>query len=225
MSVLTTVYATDEDVSVYAREDFQLLCPRDQVLADGTDGVFDAGNLWLLTSATADMAGQGVAAGNLCLLTKPISRFIPPGELLAVASVSVSGATLKRRVMATGVTGKPPAPAAGLTGVEFAFLTLFPQIEAVSFAINRILGLDDSGRGIPTSALFDARELREVCCYGVLAQRYLDCAHLCDDADTFKRKHDLFLSRYDLALASLSVRLTDASSQQTSVSRAGRIVR
>lgn len=40
MSTLTVVYATDEDVSTYAAEDFALLVPSDQVLATGSDGFF-----------------------------------------------------------------------------------------------------------------------------------------------------------------------------------------
>ena len=225
MATLTTVYATDEDVSVFAGDDYPLLVPPGQVVAKGTDGAIGAGNLWLLTSATVDFNAYGCKAGHVCLLSKPTSRYTPPGWRLGVASSSVSGLLLRRQQADTGVTGQPPAPAAGLTSVEFAALTLFPQIEAVSYRLNRLLGLDDTGRGISTASLFDRRELREACIYGVLADQYLHVMHLGDESDTFRRKHEMYRSRWEQASGTLTVRLNDSGGNQATVSRIGKLVR
>ena len=51
MNPNSNLYATDEDVALRAPADFPLLCPPGQVQAAGTDGCFQAGDRWTLTSA------------------------------------------------------------------------------------------------------------------------------------------------------------------------------
>jgi hypothetical protein len=82
------VYATDEDIALRASTDFTALCPRDQVLAAGTDGVFAASDPWTLTSTSVDFAAFGLAPGLLARLTKPTSAFCANGELFAIQAVA-----------------------------------------------------------------------------------------------------------------------------------------
>ena len=106
------VYATDEDIALRASTDFSALCPRDQVLAVGTDGVFAASDLWTLTSASVDFAAFGLKPGLLARLTKPTTAFGPNGELFAIQSVATGAITLRRKGQAAGV-GSPRSTKAG----------------------------------------------------------------------------------------------------------------
>src|SRR5437762_9727881 len=127
MSMLTTIYATDEDIAIRASSDFLLLCPRDQKLASGTDGMFASSGRWTLTSPTVDLASCGIAAGNVVQLLGPSAYFKVPGETLVVATVATGALGLRRKGEAAGI-GQPPGPPTGLSGVEFIVATLAPQI-------------------------------------------------------------------------------------------------
>ena len=58
--LLTTVYATDENIAIRAGGDFAPLCPDWQKLASGSDGVFTAGSPWVLNSPSVDFEAAGV---------------------------------------------------------------------------------------------------------------------------------------------------------------------
>ncbi len=49
-----TPYATDEDVALRASSDFLLLCPRDQKVACGSDGLLAPASPWSLFSPSID---------------------------------------------------------------------------------------------------------------------------------------------------------------------------
>jgi hypothetical protein len=175
MSGRQIAYATDEDVSLVAASDFVEICPRDQVLAAGTDGVFTVSDRWALRSATVDFAAAGIAPGHLVQLLGPIPPFGTPGDVLAVASVTSGTVVLRRKGLGAGL-GHPPAPAAGLTGVEFLVATLTPQIGSVSEELDRRFGIDASVPGRRPEDLAASGELREVTILEVLHRRYTDRA-------------------------------------------------
>ena len=168
---LATVYATDENIAIRASGDFTMLCPDWQKLAFGTDGTFAAGAPWVLTSATVDFAAAGVTAQHVVLLRKPSTVFKGSGELLAVDSATDSGVVL-RRLGSNLNLGQPPAPAEGLTGVEFLIASLDPQIDEASFDLNRRFSIDPNVAGRSPADVYDLRDLRQACVLTVLAQRY-----------------------------------------------------
>lgn len=168
---LSIVYASDEDVAVRATGDFAVLAPDWQKAAFGIDGVFAPGAPWTLSSATVDFEAAGVRSGHVVCLRKPTSSFKGSGELLAVASAAGTSLTLRRIGAGLG-EGAPPAPWAGISGVEYRIATLAPQIEEASFDLNRRFGIDPLVSSRSPAALFDRRELRAACVLTVLAQRY-----------------------------------------------------
>lgn len=190
MSVpLAITYATDEQIAVRATGDFAILCPDWQKQAYGADGVFASGSPWVLTSASVDFEASGVVLGMVVTLTQPRSTFRGSGDLLAVDSVAGSSLTLRRIGQATGV-GAPPVPAAGLTGVEFSVLTMTPQIENASFALNRQWNIDPGLPGRTPSEMYELRDLREATVLTVLAERYL--AETRSERGDFKLKADSY---------------------------------
>lgn len=169
--LLTTVYATDEDVAIRACGDFATLCPDWQKLAGGTDGAFASGSPWILSSPTIDFEAAGVLARHVVLLRKPSTAFKGSGELLAVDGASGHSLTLRRLGTRAG-QGQPPSPAGGLQDVEFLIATLDPQIEEASFDLNRRLAIDPLIPGRTPADLYDLRDLRQACVLIVLARRY-----------------------------------------------------
>jgi hypothetical protein len=168
---LAVTYAADENIAIYASGDFAMLCPDWQKLAYGTDGAFNTGAPWLLTSASVNFAAAGVTGQHVVLLRKPASVFKGSGELLAVDSATNQGVVLRR--LGAGLnTGQPPGPPAGVTGVEFLIATLDPQIEEASFDLNRRFWIDPNIAGRTPGDIYDLRDLRQACVLTVLAQRY-----------------------------------------------------
>ncbi len=168
---LTTVYACDEHVAVRSSGDFAVLAPDWQKAAYGVDGAFAPADRWTLTSASVDFEAAGVRRGHVVSLRKPASAFKGAGELLAVESASGAAVSL-RRIGAKPGAGAPPAPASGVTGVEFAIATLDPQIEEASFELNRRFNIDPDVGGRRPTDLYDLRDLRQACVLSVLIRRY-----------------------------------------------------
>jgi hypothetical protein len=169
--VLTTVYATDENIAIRAGGDFSSLCPAWQKLAGGADGVFAAGFPWVLSSPSVNFEAAGVRAQHVVLLRKPATAFRGSGELLAVDGAAGNAITLRR--LGTPLnSGQPPAPAAGLEGVDFLIATFDPQIEEASFDLNRRLAIAPEIAGRTPADLHDLRDLRQACVLAVLGQRY-----------------------------------------------------
>ncbi len=69
--VVMIAYATDEDVAIRAPADFAALCPKDQVLAAGTDGLFLPSDPWTLRSPSVDFAASGLMPGQVIRLAGP----------------------------------------------------------------------------------------------------------------------------------------------------------
>jgi hypothetical protein len=161
----------DEDIAVRAMGDYPSIVPPSQLLAHATDGVFTSGNRWWLMSATADLYGAGVHAGNVAWLTRPAASFGAQGELFAVDAVGLGGVLL-RRVGRKQFVGQPPAPAAGLTGVEFRVLTFDPQIETATFEINELYGIDPTVPELSAARLTNPRQLQQLCALWVLERAY-----------------------------------------------------
>ncbi len=165
------VYATDEDIAVRAGGDFVTLCPQWQQMAAGADGFFSAGIPWVLNSTAVNFETNGVAPNQVVQLTAPKTQFPGGGQLLAVDSVSGNTVTLRRLHKDLNV-GQPPAPAAGILGVQFAINTLDPQIEEATFDIKRRFGIDENITFRDSTWIYDQRDLRMAVVLSVLQDRY-----------------------------------------------------
>jgi hypothetical protein len=188
----TVLYATDEDIALRASADYRLLCPKDQQIAIGKDGVFLSSDRWTLTSATVDFQARGAAPYQLVQIEKPGTGPLPICESYVVSGVAPGAATLRRKGLPTGV-GEPPSPAAGLTGIAFGITTFLPQIALATLDINRRFGISNGlygGRCV--SELADPHELREAVVLTVLFRQYLEMSReLAAPSDTFAEKAKL----------------------------------
>jgi hypothetical protein len=171
-SLTTPSYCEDEDIAVRAGGDYIELCPQWQQMAAGTDGYFTAGSPWVLNSTLTNFAANGVQPNQVVYLSGPKSQYPGGGVLLAIDSVSGTSITLRRLYKDLNV-GQPPAPAAGLTNVEFAVNTLDPQSASSSFDIKRRYGIDETIVNRTSSWIFDLMDLRMATVLTVLAERYL----------------------------------------------------
>ena len=144
--IIMIVYATDEDIALRASADFAALCPRDQVLASGSDGVFVASDPWTLTLGLGRFrrlrpgAGAGGPADQADDLlrgrTASCSRSRPsrPGAI-----------TLRRKGQAAGV-GQPPAPRAGWPASSSPSGRSARRSRLASYDLDRRFGIDDRDR-------------------------------------------------------------------------------
>jgi hypothetical protein len=188
MSTPITPFATDEDIALRASADFPILCPRDQKLAWGLDGIFLSADPWTLISTTVNFQANGLAPGQVVQLAKPVAGSRHPGEMLVIASVAPSAITLRRKGQAAGV-GQAPAPATGLDNVEFLVATLGPQIALASYDLDRRYGINDLVVGRRTSDLYDPQEVREATVLTVLYKQYLDMSRM------FEGQLDMFAAK------------------------------
>lgn len=196
-SQINSILATDESVLVRAGGDYGVLCPNWQKSAFGTDGVLSG---WTLTSTAVNFATNGVAANQVILLNKPTTAFPGNGEWLAVESVADNVLTLRRPGQQASIGQPPPAVA----NVQFAVLTLGPQIEEASFDLYQRFSLDDNDPcRAPTNA-YDLRVLRKACVLNVLCARYLEEAR--DKQGDFWGKYNEIKREYADALEVVRVR-------------------
>ena len=164
-----TQYCTDEDLSIRSAGDFSLLCPKDQKLAEGSDGVFLAGQPWTLVSASVDFEEAGVGPGHVVQLTK--TSIFRGTEELAIAGVEGGTLHLRRKGLEPDL-GHPPGPPSGATGIGFAVATLTPQIRNASRELDRrfdAASLLSGRRSVPG---FQPGEITEVCALLVLRVQY-----------------------------------------------------
>jgi hypothetical protein len=209
-------YATDEDIAFRASADFQLLCPKDQNLAWGTDGAFGVIDRWTLTSLTVDFLANGLVPGQIVRLTQPVALFKPPGDCLVVAAVRTNQVTLRRKGQSMGM-GQPPGPPEGSTQVEFAVTTLGPQIERASYELNRRFGIDDLIAGRRSCDLFDPREVREATVLTVLHRQYLELSRATEERfDSFALKSQRYKQELDDLLDRTVVHWASASGTPSS---------
>lgn len=212
---LSTLYASDEDVAVRATGDFAILAPAWQKAAQGTDGAFAPGSPWTLVSESVDFSAAGVHDGHVVQLRKPATAFKGAGELFAVARAAGGSLTLRRIGSAEGL-GAAPAPASGLTGVEFLIATLDPQIDEASFELNRRFNIDPLLPGRTPADLRDLRELRQACVLSVLVQRY--AAETRGGEGDFALKLQHTRTEHSEALARLELRWGSGPSDRSSSS-------
>lgn len=191
-----TVYATDEDLAIRVGADFAMLCPADQVVAAGADGSFAPTDAWTLSSASVDFSAHGAQPGQMVLLRKPSSHFGPQGTLLAIQTVNPSGLTLRRKGL-PAQTGQPPAPAGGLTGVDFLLATFAPQLQRASLELDRRFGIDPSIPGRTASDLRDVSPLRDAAVLFVLGQQYLLLSRSGQAPESASMKGRAFLQELD----------------------------
>jgi hypothetical protein len=168
---LATVYCTDEDIAVLCTADFATLVPKNQIVAQGSDGVFSSGDLWTINSASVSFAAQGVMVGHVVQITGPKSAFGGSGIQMAVSSVGANSVTLRRIGKATG-WGQAPCPTGGQTGVSFAVVTFDPQIETASYDINGRYGIDPNFALVAPSQIYDLRALRQMTVLTIVVKAY-----------------------------------------------------
>ena len=194
-------YASDEDIALRAPSDYTLLCPYDQKVVAGVDGLFTADDPWTLQSASVNFALQGLVPGHIVQLTRPVAVFRAPGEMFAVESVKNGSVTLRRKGQISG-SGQPPCSHPPCSNVEFLVTTFAPQLQRVSYELSKRYGIDDLVSGRRTSDLYDPREVREAVVLSVLHARYLDQSREAgNNPDIFAQKSRLILAELDDLLA------------------------
>jgi hypothetical protein len=216
------VYAVDEDIALRSSTDFSALCPRDQLLACGQDGVFAASDLWTLTSPSVDFLAYGLAPGQLARLTKPTLTFGSNGELFAIESVATGAITLRRKGQLAGI-GQPPSPPGGLNNVEFTVRSLGPQIQLASYDIDRRFGIDDAIAGRRSVDLYDPQQLREAVVLTVLYKQYLDqsrqfAGHSDAPNDLYSAKSRIAKAELDEVLDRLTLKWYEADVASRAIS-------
>lgn len=200
MSANVASYANDEDIALRASADFAILCPRDQCLAYGRDGVFSS-DLWTLTSPSIDFQGNGLTPGHLVRLTQPVGVFKPPGDTFVAVSIAPNTVTLRRKGQPARV-GQPPSVPGGVVNVEFTATTLDPQISRASYDLNRRYGIDDLVSGRRSCDMFDPTEVREATVLTVIYRQYLELSRGPQErVDTFLAKAQLYKQELDDLLA------------------------
>jgi hypothetical protein len=211
-ATIPTVYATDEDIALRASADFTLLCPRDQKVASGSDGVFSPATPWLLTSATANFQALGVAPGQVVQIQVAGAGQCSTADCLVVASTAPGSVTLRRKGQSAAV-GMPPGPSTGVGGVRFQVLTFGPQIALAADDINRRFGITNGlYPGRSPSVLSDSGELRDAVVLTVLYRRYLDVSReVAGPSDSFAAKAEAIKAELDDLLARLTLHWNRAS--------------
>jgi hypothetical protein len=209
MSIATIPCVTDEDIALRASADFELLCPKDQKIACGMDGVIASANLWNLSSATVDFRAVGASPGQIVRLELTGSGLRPSGECFVVVSTAPGSVALRRKGQPVGI-GMPPAPASGLSGIAFAILSYAPQIALASDDLYRRFGIaTGSYIGRQASQLADPGELRDAIVLTVLHRRYLDASRdVAGPIDTFAAKAQVVKAELDDLLARLTLHWT-----------------
>ena len=197
------VYCTDEDIAARAGGDFFLLAPAWQQMAAGTDGYFNSGSPWILSSTATNFQNNNVQPNQVVQLSAPKQYFPGGGQLFAIDSVAGTSITLRRLHKDLNV-GQPPAPAAGLTGVTFTINTLDPQIEEASFDIKRRFGIDENIGFRTSSWIYDLRDLRMATVLSVLLARYTQEART--DTGDWARKLGLIKTELEIVLDRVQVR-------------------
>lgn len=175
IGAMTPLLATDEYIATLCYGDFAVLTPGSNLMASGTDGVFQSTDLWTLTSATNDFAALGVVVGHIVRLEGGAPQnpaFKGSGQFFAVGSVATGRVTLRRVGQGDG-KGLPPSPAGGLAAVKFTVATLNPQIEDVTFDLYRQFGIDPKIAPRSPTWVYDLRDLQELCGLTVLYRQYL----------------------------------------------------
>lgn len=173
MPIPTTAFATDEDIALRSGKDYPRIAMLDQATASGNNGVFADTDRWTLVSP--DFANQGVASGMIAILSAPQQGYGPEDEVFVVDSVSVTGATLRRKTMASGV-GHPPGEPEGTIGIRYSIITMQQQLNLASYELYRRYGIDPKVPGRNLTSLYDADELRDACVLTVLWKLYVSAA-------------------------------------------------
>ena len=198
-AVSADAFCTDEDIALEAQNDFHHLAPRSQDLAYGLDGVFAAGARWTMTSEGSDFEEQGVNPGDVVALTRPANVFQGAGGVLfAVDSVSGGTLVLRRLGRASGL-GRPAAPAAGLTAVEFRVFSFGPQVGKESQEVRRTWDLDRTDTRTVGRLMEGGEELRRVAVLRVLRWAYTNSETLKDTDSGEAEAHQLAAGGADVA--------------------------
>ncbi len=219
---LAITYASDEDAYAIGGADFGVICPENNLIAKGVDGVFATGDLWTLTSATNDFTAQGAKSGQILQLLGPSVAYKQP-QFLAVESVSGSSCTLRRAGFAVGI-GVPPGPVGGLIGITFKILTLYPQLENAAYDLNDQFGIDENIPWRAPLAVYDPRQFRRLTILRVFYELYMSINR--SKAGDFADKQKYWQTEYDDVLSMTTIHWGQLGLQQAPTGRfSTRIVR
>ncbi len=170
-SWLSTVYATDEDISIRASGDYAELVPDHQLVIRITDGSLMSINPWVITSATANFIGAGCQPGQVVhIIPNDANVYGADGDDFAVDAVMLNSLTLRRIGMASG-SGQRPGHG-NLTQIKLSIHTFGPQIEDVSFDLNQMFAIDPQSQFWGPANLYNQRQLRQACVLMVLNRQY-----------------------------------------------------
>lgn len=200
---LETVYCTDEAIAIRCNSDHQVLTPNANLVAEGSDGVFEPGDRWTLKSATVDFEAQGAKSGTLINVCGKYAAIKGSGTVFVIESALGKTALLRRVSKAAGF-GQPPSPDEGLTDVVFKAATLAPQIEQASDELNRRFGIDPAKASRSPDWIYDRRELEEATMLTVLLRQYTVDARTSDG--DFPLKIREIKQTLDAVLARLQVK-------------------
>ena len=201
-------FVSDEDIAIRAPTDFVMLCPRDQVIAAGSDGSFTTLDPWTLRSSAVDFASIGLAPGHVVQLQSSGAASAATPRLFAVEQVTAQGVHLRRIGLASG-NGQPPGVEMDVPTVAFRVATYGPQIESVGFDLMQRFGLDPGTEGRAPADLVDPRELREATVVSVLERRCFDLAQEPDSPLARKARH--YGNEFDSILSRIALHWRGAS--------------
>jgi hypothetical protein len=193
---------TDEYIADLAATEFALIAPRDQDGASGSDGVFAAGNLFVLTSASAQFAAQGVVAGDLCAILDSKADSARVRGIYVATAVANGSLTLRTRGPRVGF-GAPPGLLGGETNLRFRVPTARPQAALSAAKFRRRYRI-----AVPANVL-NPYDFAPAVAYDVLVELYTLAARQASaDAarDSLMAKAKLFAANRDE-----EIRILDAS--------------
>lgn len=220
--------ATDEQLAIHCMGDFAVLCPQWQIFAYGQDGVFAADDPWTLTSASVDFQAQGVAAQQVVVLTQPKTQFKGGGHLFAVDSATGNSISLRRVGWQPG-QGQPPAPASGLSGVEFTIPSLSQQIDEASYRIKAQFAIDEDIYYRSSDWMYQGAEdpyrcLRDAVVFTVLSDVYESQMRDQTENGDFARKAKRYKARLGESLEKARIRWGPQGASQSPTNLLGGMV-
>lgn len=190
----TGMACTDEDVAALAEADWLLLVQSAQHLAAGRDGAVDAGDPWVLSSASNDFAAQGVAPGCVVVLDG-LDDAVAPYARAAFGVVSTSSGSVTLRLVGVPEgSGMPPGGLGSIADARFRCATLYSKIQAATRALARDAALSDAD----LVALVGTAGLIEAAASKVLCWLYYDRARVVNEEESaqWSGKARSFCARY-----------------------------
>lgn len=186
---------TDEVIAIRATADYFTFAPKDQVLCEGEDGTFAAGERWTLRSATADLSASGCVPGSMIQVEFPEkgmgngqpgkTRYIPAQFAInSVDDTEPDGLILRRKGEATTGIGQPPAPIGGAAKCRFRSLTCQPQVRVAAAKVT------NKYKSVPVPDTVSDNDFADLVYWRVVRDLYYAQARMAGDPkDDFWQKY------------------------------------